>query len=144
MPDILHDFPIDAPPDEVFDAVSTAEGLDEWWTLSSCGTAREGEIFELDFGPGYRWRARVSHCRPGESFELEMVEALPDWMGTKVRFELEPAVGGGTQLRFAHVGWREASEHFRISSFCWAMYLRIMRRNIEQGETVAYERRLEV
>jgi uncharacterized protein YndB with AHSA1/START domain len=144
MPDILHDFPIAASPSEVFDAVSTPAGLDTWWTLRSSGTPCVGQDFQLDFGPGYVWRARVSECRPNECFELKMTDAMPDWLGSTVRFDLSDSIGGGTQLRFAHRGWSDESEHFRISSFCWAMYLRIMRRQLEHGEAVPYEERLEV
>jgi hypothetical protein len=35
-------------------------------------------------------------------------------------------------------------DEFRRSSYCWAMYLRILRRYLEHGETVPYERRLDV
>jgi hypothetical protein len=52
--------------------------------------------------------------------------------------------GHAAQVRFHHLGWPEANEHYRISCFCWAMYLRIMKRNLEYGETVPYERRLAV
>jgi len=30
-----------------------------------------------------------------------------------------------------------------VSCYCWAMYLRIMRRYLEHGESVPYERRLD-
>jgi hypothetical protein len=45
---------------------------------------------------------------------------------------------------FSHIGWPTLSEHFAVSSFCWAMYLRIMRRALEYGEDVPYDARLEV
>jgi hypothetical protein len=50
----------------------------------------------------------------------------------------------GTQVRFAHTGWPEANEHYRISCYCWAMYLRVLKRHLEFGERVPYEKRLEV
>lgn len=143
MPDILHDLRIDAPPERVFQAVTTPEGLDRWWTLRSAGSARAGGEYELDFGPGHRWRARVSRCVDGREFELEMTDAAPQWIGTRIGFHLAPAPGG-THLRFHHAGWPEASENFRVSSYCWAMYLRILRRRLEHGESVPYERRLDV
>ncbi len=34
--------------------------------------------------------------------------------------------------------------HHRVSCFCWGMYLRILERWLEHGETVPYARRLEV
>ena len=50
---------------------------------------------------------------------------------------------GVTQVRFHHVGWPEPSEHYRISCFCWAMYLRLLKRYVEKGERVPYEARLD-
>ena len=35
-------------------------------------------------------------------------------------------------------------EHFRISSYCWAMYLRVLKRGVEFGEAVPYKDRLNV
>ena len=146
MPDVLFDFPIRASADRVFEAVSTPAGLDRWWTLRAAGEARVGATFELDFGPDYDWRAVVTACEPGALFELELTRAMPDWLGSRVRLELSEGTGAGagaTLLRFAHLGWAEPTEHFRVSSFCWAMYLRLMRRGLEYGEEVPYDARLD-
>ncbi len=43
---------------------------------------------------------------------------------------------GSSRLRFAHRGWPEANDHYRTSSFFWAMYLRFMKRHLETGEQV--------
>ena len=51
--------------------------------------------------------------------------------------------GDQTQVRFRHVGWPAPNEHWRISNFCWAMYLRVLRRSLEYGEAVPYEGRLD-
>lgn len=143
MSDILQDFPIAAPPQRVFEAVSTPALLDEWWTHRSTGQPTVGATYELDFGPGYLWRAEVTKADPGVAFELRLTSADADWTGTTVGFELEPS-GNGTRVRFAHRGWPAANEHHRISNHCWAMYLRILRRHLEHGESVPYADRLAV
>jgi uncharacterized protein YndB with AHSA1/START domain len=143
MPDILHDFPIKSPPARVFQAVSTPGGLDAWWTDRSSGNPVEGAEYELWFGPEYDWRARVTRCVPDSEFELQMVRADNDWIDTRVGFRLETRAGG-TWVRFYHAGWPVANEHYRISNNCWAMYLRILRRHLEHGESVPYESRLDV
>jgi uncharacterized protein YndB with AHSA1/START domain len=142
MPDIYHDFPIRAPLAEVFQAISSAPGLDRWWTLGSSGQPAIGAEYELEFGPEYQWQAKVTRCTPNTEFELEMVKCAEDWRGTRVGFELEDK-GSHTQVRFRHTGWPECSEHFRVSSCCWAAYLRILRRFLEHGETVPYASRLD-
>lgn len=142
MPDIVQDFPIKAPPSRVFQVISTPAGLDRWWTAKSAGEPRLGAEYQLGFGPGYDWRAKVTRCRPETEFELELTRGDREWIGTKVGFVLH-GEGGATQVRFHHLGWPTESEQWRVSCYCWAMYLRILRRYIEHGEEVPYERRLD-
>lgn len=142
MPDIFHDFPVKAPVGRVFEAVSTPEGLDRWWTQRCSGQPSEGAVYELGFGPGYAWRAVVTRCVPDAELELHLTHADADWTGTRVGWGMEPRKGA-TWVQFAHTGWPSANDHYRISCNCWALYLRIMRRYLEHGEVVPYENRLE-
>ena len=153
MPDIFHQFPVFAPARKVFDAVSTPEGLDAWWTLTSKGESVAGNIYELFFGEGYDWCGRVSTCVPGRIFALLIYDSMEDWENTIVRFELtekiSPATvdaGEGrviTDVLFSHIDWPVGNDHYRISSFCWAMYLRLMKKYVETGEVVEYSKRLD-
>ena len=38
---------------------------------------------------------------------------------------LAPEGKGATRVKFHHTGWPEQNEHWRVSCFCWTMYLRI-------------------
>lgn len=187
MPDIYHQFPVFAPANEVFEAVSTPRGLDAWWSLSSKGEPAKGSVYELFFGEGYDWRARVTECVPNEIFELEICDSMSDWENTRVRFELtersstsgaseptsskesaeesstqsgsettassaanEPTASSAadlssaeTEVRFSHKGWPDDNDHYRISTFCWAMYLRLMKKYVEDGTVVEYSKRLD-
>ena len=140
MADISHDFPIKASRQQVFQAVSTPEGLAIWWTKRSSGEPAEGAEYQLWFGSEYDWRAVVSRCITPSEFELQLTRAQEDWQGTRVGFVLEEN-DGVTQVRFHHSGWPEANDHYRGSCYCWAMYLRLLRRYVETGETVPYEDR---
>jgi len=142
MPDIFQHFPIKATARAVFDAVSTPAGLDAWWTESASGQPGAGNEYELGFGEGYNWRARVSSCVPYEDFELELIAAEEDWQDTRVGFHLEEN-NGTTNVRFHHKGWPESNDHYRVSCYCWSMYLRLLKRYVERGEVVPYEDRLE-
>jgi uncharacterized protein YndB with AHSA1/START domain len=140
--DILQDFPIKASPARVFEMFTTPRGLDEWWTQRSSGEPREGAEYELWFGPEYDWRARVTRCVPDLEFELEMTRADADWTGTRVGVRLE-ARGDSTRVQFRHVGWPDSNAHYRTSCHCWALYLRVLRRYLENGESVPYDTRLD-
>jgi uncharacterized protein YndB with AHSA1/START domain len=143
MPDIYHHFPIKAPIQDVFRAVSTPAGLDCWWTKSSGGEPGAGAEYQLSFGPRYDWRGIATRYTPNTEFELELTKADPDWKETRLGFLLEEK-DGVVNVRFHHTGWPNANEHYRISCFCWAMYLRLLKRYVEFGEVVPYENRLEV
>ena len=140
MADIVHQFLVHAPPSEVFPAIAQ---LDVWWTKRSPGELAEGAEVQLWFGPDYDWRARVSRYVPDVEIELELTRAQEDWQGTRVGWRLEEE-GGGTGVHFHHLGWPEDNVHYRISCYCWAMYLRLLKRFVEHGEVVPYEDRLEV
>jgi uncharacterized protein YndB with AHSA1/START domain len=142
MPDIEHELPINAPIDRVYAAVATPAGLDTWWTLTSAGVPVLGDRYTFDFGPRFVWKGTVTRCAPNE-IEWTLDDADSDWLGTTVGLALAER-DGLTILRFAHRGWRDANTHYRVSSCCWAMYLRILRRSLEHGEMVPYERRLDV
>ena len=142
MADIINQFPIRASARRVFEAVSEPRGLDTWWTKHSSGQPFEGTEYRLEFGPGYDWRAIVSRAVPPTAFELTLTSAQADWQGTRVGFVLDEA-DGSTQVRFHYLGWPEPNEHYRVSCYCWAMYLRLLRRYAEHGEVVPYEGRLD-
>lgn len=142
MVDILQDFPIRVPPQRVYEAISQPARLDQWWTLRSRGKPEVGSEYTLDFGPEYVWRARVTVAIPGVAFEWQMTQADRDWADSRVRFEFVPSEIG-TTVRFQHRGWPEINEHYRVTCHCWALYFRILRRHLELGEVVPYERRLD-
>jgi len=110
MPDIFHDFPIRAAGGRVFEAVSTPQGLDRWWTKQCSGQPSQGAEYELGFGPGYAWRAVVTRCVPDAEFELQITQADADWTGTRVGWRTEQRKGA-TWVEFSHTGWPNANEH---------------------------------
>lgn len=143
MPDIHHTFPIHSSARKVFDCISSPKGLDAWWAKSSEGEPVVGNTYRLYFAPEYDWRAVVTTCEPEKHFEFLITEADEDWTQSKVGFILTEK-DSTTLVEFYHTGWPKDNKHYSISSFCWAMYLRLLKRYIELGEIVAYENRLEV
>ncbi len=144
MHSIYHSFTIKATPGNVFDGFTTPEGLDAWWTKTSSGKASTGTVYTLDFGPGYVWKAIVTQCEAGKAFELQMTEADAEWTGSKIGVSLTDKGNAVTAVDFYHSGWPEINHGYKYSAYCWAMYLRILKRYIEFGEQVPYEKRLSV
>lgn len=140
MPDILHQFKIEAPPQEVFEAFCSARGLNNWWTAQSSGEPRLDNTYTFYFDPAHDWRAKVTHVVPGKEITWTMTQAMDDWMGTQVGIRLSTA-GKDTLVDFFHEGWREPNDHFRISSFCWGTLLTGLKNYVEKGIIVPFEKR---
>ena len=140
MPDIYHDFAIAATVESVFQAVVTPDGLNAWWTRKAAGSPGMGEIYQFWFAPEYDWRGRVVAYQEHECIEWEIFNADEDWTGTRLGFQLI-AQDGYTQVRFHHTEWPALNDHFRRSSYCWAMYLRVLKAFVEDGKSVPYEKR---
>jgi uncharacterized protein YndB with AHSA1/START domain len=143
MADLFYDLTISAPKDRVFEILATPKGMEYWWTDKSSGIPGIGEEYLLDFGPGFIWKGTVTLFDLGNAFEIQMHDSDPDWDGARIGFQLEDH-RSGTELRFYHRGWPSENAHFRISSYCWAMYLRIVKRLLEKGERVPFAKRLDV
>jgi uncharacterized protein YndB with AHSA1/START domain len=140
--DISHELVIPAPIDRVFACVSTADGLNAWWTETASAEPRLAGGYAFGFGPSYQWRGVVVVYDAPRVIEWEMTETAPfdDWQRTRVRVELSTE-SVGTRLVFSHRGWPSASQHYRISSFCWAQYLRLLARHAVSGEIVPFANR---
>ena len=143
MADIFHNFPINAPSAEVFLAISSPAGLNNWWTDTCQAVPGAGAEYEMGFGPGYDWTAVASKFVPDSEFQFTFTKADKDWQQTVIDFQLVEK-SGVTEVTFGHLGWPELNEHYRISCFCWAMYLRLLKRFVEFGEVVPYAQRLDV
>jgi uncharacterized protein YndB with AHSA1/START domain len=143
MANIFHTFTIKVTAEKVFEGITTCKGLDNWWTKSSEASLELGGVYTLYFGPEYNWKAIVRKYDTSSVFELQFIDAEADWLGTKVGFLLTQKENK-TTVEFYHTDWPELNEHFKISSYCWAMYLRILKRYLEFDEIVAYEKRLSV
>jgi hypothetical protein len=59
----------------------------------------------------------------------------------KIGFEIDAR--NGYTLSLYNTGWKLKNKHYKISSFCWAMYLRILKRHIDTGEMMPYEKSLD-
>ncbi|MBM4186409.1 MAG: SRPBCC domain-containing protein [Gemmatimonadetes bacterium] len=139
---IEHELVIEAPIARVFEYFSTPEGLDAWWTHTADAEPRLGGRYRFGFDADHQWAGVTRTFEAPHAIEWEMTETapMPDWRGTRVGARLHPD-GDRTRLHFYHRGWEGATQHCRISSFCWATYLRLLARHAARGWFVPYEQR---
>lgn len=140
MAKIQHQFIVSASAQKVFEAFCTPQGLDSWWTLRSEGKPEKDNVYTFFFGPEYDWRARVVRVKPNNTLTWQMVQAMDDWMPTRVGFRLREK-DGQTTVQFFHEGWQKANEHFGISNYCWGQLLAGLKNYVETGAIIPFEDR---
>lgn len=137
MADILHRIGIKSPENQVYQALSSLEGLSHWWTEDVEGDDQIGgkidftfrtetgdllgnmvmEVQELNAPTAVRWRC---------------VDGPPEWIGTDVTFELSEQ-DDQTIVLFGHRNWQEAGEFTSHCSTKWATFLLSLRDYVETG-----------
>ncbi|GLB48764.1 SRPBCC family protein [Neptunitalea lumnitzerae] len=137
---IYHDVVIKVPCAEVYKAVSQPEHLVNWWPLHCSGTPEVGASYNFFFEEPYNWYGKVIKASKDISFAIEMTVADEDWNPTSFGFDLE-AIEEGCLVKFWHINWPYCNHHFRRSSYCWAMLLKLLKDYLEKGIIVPFEGR---
>jgi len=136
---IYHDLQIKGDIKHILTAVTTPEGFDSWWTNKCSGKKVVGEIFNFHFSADYNWFATMVEFIPNEKVVYDMTMTSPDWEGTSLIFEVKKGSDGIHLLRFEHTGWKELTDNFRVTSYCWANYLNNLKKYIETGVKTPFQ-----
>lgn len=122
MADSLHEIPIEAPPETVYDAWTTSRGLSSWWTKDSRAAGEVGgvNVFVFD-GGNVEFHFRVDEQTPAESLRWTGVaaEKMPEeWVGTRIEVDLQGS-GGTTRMRFGHRNWKSTKGMYCVCNTTW-------------------------
>jgi uncharacterized protein YndB with AHSA1/START domain len=133
MADILHRIGVQhAGPGQVYEALTTLDGLSGWWAEKTTGDPGLGGVLEFRFAPG-GFDMRVAELDPGRLVRWEVVDGPQEWLGTTIRWDLRQD-GDWTIVLFRHEGWREPVEFMHHCSTKWATYLMSLKQLVETGE----------
>lgn len=143
MVDIIHRMAIKAPPADVYEALSTVEGVAGWWTRHTAGESKVGGVITVRFldhasdgrGPVAekgRMDLEVIRLEPAKDVRWRVTAGPPEWIGTEVTFALSQA-DAQTVVLFGHRNWRDAVEFTAHCSMKWATFLLSLREFVETG-----------
>jgi uncharacterized protein YndB with AHSA1/START domain len=145
MQDFTMRLPLKAPADAVYRAIASADGPKHWWTKFCRVEEHEGGIADFLFpDAGFFATMRVTRLEPARLVEWECIDGrhaedsgfsdLRDWVGTRVRFEIEPDGEDASVLAFTHIGLNERLECNDTCRSTWSIYLGDSLRNyLEKG-----------
>jgi len=127
MATIKHNFTIVAPREQVFQAVSTLDGLNGWWTTGTTGNPNRGGKLRFEFDNGCYNLMQVTDVRRNKFAAWKCRESsFPsgrEWIGTVVTFRLSKDGERNTQVEFEHGGWRKASDFYGRCNFHWGRFM---------------------
>lgn len=138
MVDIIHRIGIKAPVVQVYNALTTLDGLAHWWTEDVLGDTQVGGKIEFRFltKSGELLGGMVMEVQElGENKDVlwRCIEGPEEWVGTDISFQLSEQ-DGQTIVLFGHRNWREAVEATAHCSMKWATFLLSLREYVETGK----------
>ena len=138
MVDILHKVGIRAQADEVYEALTTRDGLAGWWTTDTRGEGNvAGGTVDFHFTRGGveigDIAMKVLELAPGKQVLWQVVGGPAEWIGTRVAFELRQE-GEYCGVLFKHQGWKEPVEFMHHCSTKWAIFMMSLKSLVETGK----------
>ena len=139
MADIAIQIDTTADPAATYTALTTTDGVAGWWTTRNQTSGTVGEVDQMWFPDApMAWELRVDEAVPGKVLARHCVGGPPQWIGTDVRFALEPAPQGGTKILLDHTGFAGVDEMFRIVTLGWAQMLLRLRQYLDNGRPAPF------
>ena len=133
MAEIRHRIGVKGNATDIYQLLTTDDGLSKWWTADTRGAGDVGSVIEFRFagaGPDFEvielvsdLRVRWRHCG----------EVPGDWMGSEILFELRQD-DKQTIINFSHYGWKKGDEFLAHCSTKWAVFMISLKSCIESGK----------
>ncbi len=137
MPEIMHLLKINVPAERVYQALTTSDGIRQWWTRDADLEDRVGGNGEFRFSyPGgkYVTKVKVAELAPSVRVCWQTTSSFrPAWLGTTVTFTLRPD-SNGTALLFSHSGWTHADDEYALCTTGWGYYLVSLQQYLQTGK----------
>nr|NNC46678.1 SRPBCC domain-containing protein [Winogradskyella sp.] len=137
---IYHNFEIKSDLSSVYNAIALPEELVKWWPLKCSGLPKEGEVYNFNFTDDYNWYAKVKSCKQDHHIHYKMTASDADWNPTTFGLDLleKPK---SVLVKFWHKDWPNDNDHYKKSSFCWALLLNGLKNYLEKGIVIPFEER---
>jgi uncharacterized protein YndB with AHSA1/START domain len=131
MQDVMHLIKIHAPAERVYAAITTADGIRQWWTRDAAIEPEVGATGEFGFyAKRFVAKVTVAELSPATCVRWKVANAA--WPGNDIEFNLKTD-GTATTLLFAHRGFPRADEGFASATTRWGFYLLSLKQYLQTG-----------
>jgi uncharacterized protein YndB with AHSA1/START domain len=129
--DIMHLIKIHASAECVYEAITTADGIRQWWTRDAAIEPSVGAPGEFGFyGERFVAKVTVEELNPVTQVRWKVTNSA--WPGHDIGFDLKRD-GNDTTLLFAHRGFPLADETLAGATTRWGHYLLSLNRYLQSG-----------
>ena len=138
MADILHKVGIKSSSlDDVYQALTTRDGLSGWWTINTQGESKVGGTLRFRFSAGGvdvgGFEMKVLELNPAKRVLWQVADGPAEWIGAKISFDLKQE-GEYVIVLFKHQDWNEPVEFMHHCSTKWAIFLMSLKSLLETGK----------
>ena len=137
MPTIKHYLIVRSTPEKIYEALTTREGVANWWTVQTEIGGKAGGVNVFDFGERYHNKMEIVDLLPNKKVEWKCLEGDKEWIGTKLIFEIEKQ-DDHSILRFMHSDWLEETDFFASCNYHWGYYMRSIKLYCETGKGIPF------
>lgn len=132
MHDIDHEIKIRTTPQQVFDALSTHEGVSSSQTPHVEGTGAVGSQWRFAFTRRAEFDWEVVESEPPSRIVWRCTKGPGDSVGTTATFLISPS-NDRTLLELRHSGWPGTHRNFRKCNTIWAVLLHQIQQYVQTG-----------
>ncbi|HEV3187456.1 MAG TPA: SRPBCC domain-containing protein [Acidimicrobiales bacterium] len=138
MVDIRHRVGIKVPKEAVFEALTTLDGIANWWTRDAKGDASLGGNLQFYFGqPEPSAVMEVVDVKPNDRVVWRCTGGPDEWLNTRLDFVLQTS-DTETVLLFTHANWKEPVEFMYHCSTKWGQFLVGLKVSLERWTSSAF------
>ena len=128
---------INAPKEEVFNALTESDKLSKWYTTIVKGEFKLNEIITFEFINFAEFKFKVIALTHNESVYLEIIESGLDNIGHIMKYELDEN-NGKTRVRYTYEGFAEMDDSYSNMNYSSAKYLESLRQYCQTGNGDAF------
>jgi uncharacterized protein YndB with AHSA1/START domain len=138
MVDILHKVGIkSSSTNDVYKALTTREGLSDWWTQSTEADNKVGGTLKFRFGDRGGFDMKALELKPDQRVLWQVVDGPEEWIDTRISFDLQQEDDWAIIL-FKHEGWKEPGNFMHHCSTKWGTFLISLKSLLETGKGAPY------
>ena len=138
------DIRIATSPSRVFSALTTLEGIAGWWTSKVRGSGLTGDQIDLGFvGLDEHITMAVESAVADRTvtWRCDRHTGHPEWVGTRITFQIDPTLSNGTKLSVTHIGLFPSLKCYEQCFAGWEHFLRSIQGYAENDHGMPFDHR---